>query len=229
MTINEEKLFLITSVVNITKNPFSYTNVRSVFSREERFEHTKYTIESIKNKVENVKIMVVECSYLNEQETEYFKQNVDFFINLYCFENKNIISNVESISKSLGEGQLTICALEYLFNNNIVFDKLFKISGRYYLNDNFNYDLFNNSFLNASYSGGVFSTCLYKLTYLASQDWYNFLLNSTPDFLNCVGYENIFSKFLNKVVAENKYIVLDTKPLGVSGLCAVDGCLIAHV
>jgi len=224
-----ENLFLVTSVINISNNPFSYTNTRSVFTREERFEQTKYTLQSIKDKITNVKIMLIECSDLNEEETKYLKQNVDFFVNLYDTKDQEIIDKINSNSKSLGESQQTICGFKYLFENNIMFERVFKISGRYYLNDMFNYELFKNDFLNARFDGINTTTCLYKLTYPTSQEWYNFLLNSTEDFINCIQYEYIFSNFLNKMVAENKYIVFDTKPLGVSGLCAVDGCLCEHV
>ena len=40
-------LVLITSVINTPKKPLSYSKIRSVFTREERFEQTKKTIESI--------------------------------------------------------------------------------------------------------------------------------------------------------------------------------------
>ena len=56
-------LVLITSVICTTNNPLSYTNNRSVYSHEERFEQTKKTIESIINAV-NPKLeeKVYDCS-----------------------------------------------------------------------------------------------------------------------------------------------------------------------
>ena len=48
------------------------------------------------------------------------------------------------MSKSLGEGTMTNHAIKYLRQNNIYFDNFFKISGRYWLSDNFMYNNFNN-------------------------------------------------------------------------------------
>ena len=44
-------LILITSVICTTNKPLSYTNNRSVYSHEERFEQTKKTIETVKEKI----------------------------------------------------------------------------------------------------------------------------------------------------------------------------------
>jgi hypothetical protein len=41
-------LVFISSIINTPNIPLSYTNVRSVFSHEERFIQTKKTIETIK-------------------------------------------------------------------------------------------------------------------------------------------------------------------------------------
>ena len=53
-------LVLITSIINTPQNPLSYSNIRSVFTREERFNDTKETIKSIKEKIPYCKIMIVE-------------------------------------------------------------------------------------------------------------------------------------------------------------------------
>jgi hypothetical protein len=76
-------LVLITSIVNTPNKPLSYTNTRSVFSRKERFEQTKLTIQSIKNKIPNNKILLVECSDFNEEEKLYFEKECDYILNLW--------------------------------------------------------------------------------------------------------------------------------------------------
>ena len=58
---------LITSIVNISNNPLSYTNIRSVYTREQRFIQTKNTIKSVREKIANNKILLVECSDLNDE------------------------------------------------------------------------------------------------------------------------------------------------------------------
>ena len=49
-------LVLITSVINTPNLPLSYSKVRSVFTREERFEQTKKTVESIKKTYPIIKL-----------------------------------------------------------------------------------------------------------------------------------------------------------------------------
>ena len=136
-------LVLITSVICTPNTPLSYTNARSVYTHEERFEQTKRTIESVKQKIPNLKILLVECSNLSFDQEEYLKKNTDYFLNLY--NNEKIRKNTSGVSKSLGEGTMTLCALQYLIDNNIGFNNLIKISGRYWLSDNFDYNKFNNN------------------------------------------------------------------------------------
>ena len=116
-------LVLITSVICIENTPLSYTNIRSVYSHNERFEQTKKTIQTIREKIPNSKILIVECSKLNDDITNYLEKNSDYFINLY--HNENIRNNTTSVSKALGEGTITISAIEYIIQNNIQFDNFF--------------------------------------------------------------------------------------------------------
>lgn len=216
---------LITSIIDTPNNPLSYIKTRSVFTKEQRFEQTKKTILSIREKIPNNKILLVECSILTSEEREYFIENVDYFLNIYDTNNNDLINRMFTISKSLGEGTMTIMALKYLFDNNIVFDFLYKISGRYWLNDNFNYNLFDNNLSCIHYinndSNNVLS-CFYKLTNKTTYDWFDFLLNSENDFINCIGYEVIFAKFLKKY---NSNKIIENK-IGISGYIAVCGTCI---
>jgi hypothetical protein len=88
--------------------------------------------------------MIVECSQLTQEEHDYFINNTDYFINLYTTEPREVIERIYTPSKSLGEGTQTKYALEYCIKHNIEFTHFFKISGRYWLNDNFNYQEFDN-------------------------------------------------------------------------------------
>ena len=130
-------LVLITSVICTPNTPLSYIDTRSVFTHDERFIQTKKTIETVKEKIPNSKIFIVECSELNEEQTDYFTKNSDYFLNL--FNDAEKCANVYGTSKALGEGTMTIEAIHYIIQNDIQFDNLFKISGRYWLSDNFNY------------------------------------------------------------------------------------------
>ena len=186
---------LITSVVNTPNIPLSYTQTRSIYTVDERFEQTKKTIRTIREKIPNNKIFLIECSQLTPNQRDYFTQNTEIFINIYYSPNHKLINRMFTPSKSMGEGTMTIVALEYLFENNIIFDNLFKISGRYWLNDNFNYELYNNKYAVIKYINNDVNnalTALYKLPNSLLNQWYVFLLNSEQNFINCIGYEEIF-------------------------------------
>ena len=134
-------LVLITSIIKTPDTPLSYISTRSIFTHDERFEQTKKTIQTIREKIPNSKILIVECSELDNEQDEYFKNNCDFFLNLY--ENQLLRNNIYSASKSLGEGTMTYYALKYIFESNILFDNLIEISGRYWLSDKFFYTNFD--------------------------------------------------------------------------------------
>ena len=126
-------LVLITSVINTPNLPLSYTNDRSIHTMEQRYEHTKITIKSIREKIKDSFIFIVECSLLPDEYTKYLKENTDYFLNLY--EDEISRNNIYSISKSLGEGTQTFKALEFIHNNNIKFDNLFDLI--FYIRENF--------------------------------------------------------------------------------------------
>jgi len=212
-------LVLITSIIDPPQKPLSYTNIRSIYSKSERFEHTKLTIESVKQKVPNVTILVVECSLLNDDELKYFQENTDYFINIYF--DKTLREYVHGHSKALGEGTMTICGLEYVIHNNIDFRNLFKISGRYWLSENFTYKSFDNDDVVVKYIDGDINnifTCLYKLPKSIGVLWCQFLKNSFNHMVNCIGYEHLFSMFICSL-KDIKICVLERT--GVQGYVSV--------
>jgi hypothetical protein len=212
-------LVLITSIVNTPNKPLSYTNTRSVFSRKERFEQTKLTIQSIKAKIPNNKILLVECSNFNEEEKIYFEKECDYILNLW--DKKELHNNLFGISKALGEGTQTIEAFKYITENNIRYANLFKISGRYWFNDKFDYNIFNNDslvFLNVNDVHA--STNVYKIPNTTQEVLYYFLINNYEAMKSCIGYEELFSNFLKSINYENTITI---KAIGVSGFIAVDG------
>lgn len=218
--INMVNLVLITSIVNTPNKPLSYTNTRSVFSRNERFEQTKLTIQSIKAKIPNHKILLVECSDFNEEEKLYFEKECDYILNLY--NNKELHCNIFGLSKALGEGTLTSQGFRYLNENNISYTNLFKISGRYWLNDNFDYNIFNNEMLIfKKINDNNISTVLYKFPHHIQEMLHVFLKDNYNNMKkNFIGYETLFSNFL-KSIKYNNTILFDK--LGVSGYVTVCG------
>ena len=211
-------LVLITSVICTTNKPLSYINTRSIYSHEERFEQTKKTIQTIREKIPNSKIFIVECSNLNEEMTNYLIKNSDYFLNLY--NNEQIRNNTSHVSKSLGEGTMTLCALKFIIQNNIEFENLIKISGRYWLSEKFDYNKFNNNDIVIKYiennKDNAF-TALYKLPKSSCVNFMTFLESKFNDMINCIGFEILFAIFIK---TENKQKII-LEPIGLAGYVSV--------
>ena len=210
-------LVLITSIINTPTIPLSYTNIRSVFSHEERFNQTKKTIETIRINIPNVKIIMVECSDLTDEQNKYMISNVDYFINL--INNQEEKQNIYSISKALGEGTMTMCAINFVISNKIQFDNFFKITGRYWLSDNFNYDNFDNDKIVVTNICNVdTNTSLYKLNKKYIDIFYQFLFLNIDNMCKCIGYETLFSLFLKTIDASSICVL---NKIGVNGFISV--------
>ena len=126
---------IVTSVVQTTDKPLSYSESRSIYSHQERFEQTLETIESIRKYMPNIHIFLIECSPPSEW-MEQLATKVDQFINL---EFNDIVNN--NPLKGLGEKTLLLHALE---NLKEPYQNIYKMSGRYVLLDTFDFSQWKN-------------------------------------------------------------------------------------
>jgi len=214
-------LVLITSVINTPNKPLSYSKVRSVFTREERYEQTKKTIQSIKEKIPDCKLMIVECTDFTEEEKVYFEKQCDYVLNLW--ERKELHSKIFGLSKSLGEGTITIQALKYIIENKINYDNLFKICGRYWLNNDFDYNIYNNNNLVFKKIAGNINnifTSFYKISYDNTKILLNFLIQTEINMKRLVGYEVLFSHYLKYINYSNVKFI---DKIGYEGAVTVCG------
>ena len=209
-------LVLVTSVINTPNKQLSYSKTRSVFSRKERFEQTKKTIQSIKEKISNCKIIVVECTDFNEEENNYFKDNCDYLLNLW--NNKNLHDYIFGISKSIGEGTMTIKAIQYIQQLNLEYNYLYKISGRYWLNKNFTLiEIKSNIFKRINNNPNNIFTALYKLDKESVNKLLYFLVNNIENMKKCIGYEVLIAHFIKNI--DKKLVDI----IGLSGFVTVCG------
>lgn len=214
-----KNVIVLTSIINIPDKPFSYTPIRSKYSRDERFEQTKYTIKTLKNKIPDSKIFLIECSDLNDEENEYIKENVDFFVNLYG--NAELETLIFGISKSIGENTLLLNAIKYLEENNIKYENFYKISGRYWLTDNFNYENFNNdkiSYASSKTNENDVYTSFYKLNIKHIATYVKFIIENMSLLEKCICAEIFFGIFLSTVDDSEKNKI---PFVGVAGYIAV--------
>ena len=209
-------LFLITSIINTPNKPLSYSNIRSVFNREERFTQLKKTIESIKEKFKQIKLIIVECTDFNKEEKLYIEENCDIIINLW--DKKYLHSSIFGKSKSLGEGTMTIEALKYINEQKLEFNYLYKISGRYWLNENFKIDNIEyNIFKKINNNENNIFTALYKIDKKTCNELLEFLINNIQNMQKYIGYEVLFSHFVKNI--DKRFV--DT--IGLSGYVTICG------
>jgi hypothetical protein len=130
------------------------------------------------------------------------------------------VKNIYSASKALGEGTMTISAIDYIQKNNIEFDNFFKITGRYWLSNHFNYTNFENNNIIVHYiNNDINNTCtsLYKLHKTNLTDFYNFLISNMQLMFQCIGYEVLFASFLRVLKIPKTHL----HKIGVNGLISV--------
>jgi hypothetical protein len=208
----ENDIFLITSVINTGNHPWSYTQIRSVYNPEERFEQTCKTVNSIRMKTK-AKIFLIECSELSVEQEEILKNKVDIFVNTFHISD---IRKACLNTNMKGYGEVVKCkyAIEILKHKK--FNRLFKISGRYFLNDNFdekNYSQNDFTFLNQQ---DCFVTVLYSVPYELLSDYSTGLDKSIKYYetRGPIGLETLLPNYL----FPKKLI----KVLGVQGLVAIN-------
>lgn len=158
-------LVIISSAINTCNNPLSYYPVRSIYSPRERFYQTLRSIDSL-SKIPDKKILFVETTLIPDYEEE-IKSKVDFYRNIYR-GNENIIDGPD---KGIGE------AISIMFGTAGIditeYDNIFKLSGRYYLNDNFNLSLWQNddTIFWVNKVNGDFLTVFYKINRKHYYQW----------------------------------------------------------
>jgi len=214
---------IITSVCNPPELPLSYCNKRSIYTNIERYDQLLKTIKSVREKIVDSIIVLVECSeFLKSNENELITL-VNDYINVY--NNNTIKNSIYSPYKGWGESEQLIVGLTFIKNKYKCHGNIFKISGRYYFNDNFNINFYNNDKIICSKINNNISninTRLYKLPSTMINEFIQHLENMKLLFMNGYGAEIIFAKFiLNRL---NDTVFLDV--LGVSGTIAVSGEII---
>ena len=204
--------FIITSVIYPKQKELSYSSTRSVYNPEERAAQTLKTIESIKEKVPGAKIVLVE-SGLRENLPFDLAKKADQYLYL---GNKFLARRAcDSKFKSLGEAIMLLYAGKRIKFNAEIF---FKISGRYFLDENFNINSWRSDFFRFFYiREDYISTRLYSFGGQMTRVWRLALIKGLPLLLLDYPVEHILARFVPK-----KYIQTIGK-VGVMGAAATNG------
>lgn len=197
---------IITSVTYFSNNKFNYSAVRSVFNPRERLLQTIETINSLKEFIPNPEICLIEGgmqdigSNLNKLDIKYKYLGSNWMIKLL----------VNSQFKGIGEVALLLYVLIFM---KIPLDGfIWKISGRYKLNSDFNLLKWNFNLFNFRKYENSYSTRLYGFP--GAKRWYFvfYLLSIIPKLLKGESIEGA----LYRTISTSKVNLLDI--LGVEGM-----------
>ncbi len=208
-------IFIIPSVLHFKEAPLSYISTRSIFTVEERLSQTKQTITSIRDKVPSAHIVLAEMG------TETAPPDLQSLVDTYKYlGNKKIVRFAcDGKYKGLGEAIGLLYILPVV--KKIEGDSIFKISGRYSLNDHFSLDEWDMgdkcTFLK---SKGLFSTRLYRIPKKLLSVWKYALLKSLPFLLRNESIESTLTRCMPQ-----KYISI-ISVAGISGVVAPTGDII---
>lgn len=214
-----DNLFLIGSTIDAGSGRWTYTNVRSVFNPLERFKQSIETIRSIREHVPGrTFILFSESSLISIDQRVVLESMVDKFLDL-SGDREIIESCSNSPKKGFGEACIIQKSLEWIKMSGLMFCKLFKISGRYFLTDKFVYDVY--SFTKITFrkmSENNYFTVLYSVPFDKLGDYYIAIQETLKVYrdpqVHAVSLEEVLPSKIH-----DKHLI-DT--MGVSGFVAVD-------
>jgi dTDP-4-dehydrorhamnose reductase len=213
-------VFLITSVIQTGSNAWSYTHIRSVFTPQERFEQTLKTISSIRALKDGSRIIVCECSPLDEIMEQILREKSDIYLN--CYHNAEIQEAcIHTNKKGYGELLQTKYVLQYLDKNHIIFKRMFKISGRYWLTSTFDKSRFSTTdytFNEILPNSSCHPTVLYSVPYFLKSHFYGVIKECDEIYHQ----EPIGLEIILPTRCSPKQSI---HGVGVAGYVAVDGTL----
>ena len=135
----------INSKIIVSDTSFSYVKKRSIYSRQERMTQTINTIKSIRKYIPDAHIVLLDNSVFNILEHNILEQLTDTFINITDNNVLNYFTDVFQY-KAFGEISQQLQFFELFLKKDYSKTKnFFKITGRYELNEEFDYNQYDNN------------------------------------------------------------------------------------
>lgn len=204
----KKNFILITSILKPPDTPFTYSKKRSVFTSDERFDQTKKTITEARKKIPDVTIMLIEASKLTDKQNTYFKQNTDLFYNLI---DTDLIEHIYSKHKAKAEfTQIRFGLTKFfeLYGSSSKYVHFFKQCGRYYFNDKFIYEQYDNNNIVAKKINNNINniyTSAYKIPVSKLPIFLDFIITNDK-LLTKEGAEPFFANFIKANVDDVKFV-----------------------
>lgn len=184
---------IVTSVVNPTQKALTYASTRSVFNPADRAAQTLQTISSVRAKVPGALVVLLEAGR-QSSELVGLAEKVDHYV--YLGERRLVRWAVNSRFKSLGETLILLSGWRQIKKTASLY---FKISGRYFLDENFEVSAWQTDCFRFFYIRPDFvSTRLYSFGRAVRTQWYFALLKGLPLLLLDYPIEHILARFVPK-------------------------------
>lgn len=209
----QDYLFLITSTINPIAKLYGHDNQkRSDFDPDSRFRQTIETIRSIRSKVPQATIILLENSDVGDQ----FRRSLELECTSVRYFSNDPVARFfrDSNNKGSGEAYMLIKALKNIqINGN---SSLFKISGRYKLSESFNLASLSCEKFNFVRVNGSISTRLYFVPGAMRQLYLRQLISSLIATIFGVSLEDVIGRGLKSSD------VIYVPKIGVTGYIGID-------
>lgn len=142
---NFKHVVIITSCINVSSSPLCYSSTRSVFTPEERLEQTLNSIKTVREKIPNCTIVLMNNNELTNEQHLTLIQNCDYVFIFDSIKLNNILFTADLgkdfPNKNCTEVASLYYACEKIERLKLDYDYLWKLSGRYELLPSFNFNL----------------------------------------------------------------------------------------
>jgi len=204
--IINKNIVLVTSKIIVSEKRFSYVKKRSFYNKQERMVQTINTINSVRKYIPDAHIVLLDNSNFNYCEYTLIEQLVDTFINI---TNNNILNYFTDVFeyKAFGEISQTLQFFDFFLKEDYTkINNFFKITGRYEINDEFDYTQYNNN-LNvfkkhlSIKDKEYYYTCFYKLDKSILKEVQNIFIdfvNNKEKYMN--SYSDLEVIFPNAII-----------------------------
>jgi hypothetical protein len=205
-------VFLITSTINTSNRPLIQSHeVRSVYGAEERLAQTLMTIKSVRDRVPEATILLLENSKLTAAQQSALESVSDRLISFA--EDEDAASLRDGPYKNSAEVYVLLRTMALL--DDYDYRIMFKLSGRYLLSDRFTIDRFPLDRFGFRKYGSVVSTRLYSVP-PTGRSLYRRQLESSMRATQCgVSIEDVIARGLTPQQS------IEVNPIGVCGAIAV--------
>ena len=142
-----KKAFIITSAIDVDNNfPLTYSNTRSAFGSDERLRQTTYTIASLDSRTDDqTSLFLLDLS----DNYQSYKGVLSYQQNLFYVSVKEEFPEIYNLARTHPNKSYceTIILLAFIKKYKKILehhDYIFKMSGRYFIDKNFDISLFND-------------------------------------------------------------------------------------